>query len=483
MAKIVEENRTGGKPRNYTTKAKGKRYSEAELESVRKKLQAGETIRPDGLLVFRPTRAHYNGPEKPKAIYASSLPELREKEAEMLKNLYSAISNCDARITVNGMYRKWIKVKSGIRDNTMSNYKYMYEHFIEPSVLGRTVVTNVGKSDILGFYNKLLDQGVMGVSTLDTLQNLLTQILGLAVDDRIIPSNPALGALKQFKRATNNGTTKGMPRKALTVPEQWLFLNHLDHYEPHEEWRNLFTVLLGTGLRISELCGLTWRNIDFDNDMITIDHDLIYFDKRTENVKCKLEIHEPKTDAGNRMLPMLPFVKEALLREKDRQQRLGLKCTTTVNGYEDFVFMNRFQDVQRHSTCNRALKRIIRDCNERILLNASERGEPILLPYFTCHSLRHTCVTRLIEAGVNVVAVQHYVGHVDAGTTLNVYTDCQKEFMKESFGLKVEKKYTDIFAENIHGKNKNQLLNHSGNILEDCYDNQIPDVYRGMGQR
>ena len=109
-------------------------------------------IRPDGILVWRPTKAQYNGPEKPKAVYANTLPELREKEEKALKELHSAISNRDSRITVNGMYNKWIKVKAGIRDNTKSNYSYMYEHFIEPSVLGRTVVANVGKSDILDFY-------------------------------------------------------------------------------------------------------------------------------------------------------------------------------------------------------------------------------------------------------------------------------------------------------------------------------------------
>ena len=469
MAKIVADNQNGGKAKGKKT-SRIKRYSERDLEIIHAKLQAGESIRPDGRLVWRPTKAQYDGPERPKAIYANDLLELREKEAEALKALHSAVSNRDSKITVNGMYQKWIKVKAGIRDNTKSNYRYMYEHFIEPSVLGRTMVSKVGKSDILAFYNKLVDDGTMGVSTLDTLQNLLVQIFSLAMDDRIIPNNPAQSALKQFKRAMNDGNRKGMPRKALTVAEQWIFLDYLEHYEQNEEWRILFTVLLGTGLRISELCGLTWRNIDFENDLITIDHDLIYFDKRTENVKCILEVHEPKTEAGNRILPILPFVKEALLMEQDRQQRLGLKCKTKVDGYEDFVFMNRFQEVQRHSTCNRALKRIIRDCNERILLNAPKRGDPILLPYFTCHSLRHTCVTRLIEAGVNVVAVQHYVGHVDASTTLNVYTDCQKEFLKESFGLKVKKEYPDIFADNIRGKRKNVIAKESGNLLEEWYD-------------
>ena len=74
-----------------------------------------------------------------------------------------------------------------------------------------------------------------------------------------------------------------------------------------------------------------------------------------------------------------------------------------------------------------------------------------------------------VENGVNVVAVQHYVGHVDAATTLNIYTDCQKEFMKESFGLKVSKKYHDIFAENLHGKSEKQIGNQPMNIVENYY--------------
>jgi integrase len=482
MAKMTAENGTGGKE-SKEIRSKAKRYTSAELMTIRSKLQPGETIRADGTLMWRPTKAQYNGPEKPKSVYANSLPELREKEEQALKSLHTAISNRNSRITVNGMYQKWIKVKAGIRDNTKSNYVYMYEHFIEPSVLGRTVVANVGKSDILAFYNKLVDEGVMGVSTLDCLQNLLTQIFGLAVDDRIIPSNPALGALKQFKRATNNGNQKGMPRKALTVPEQFVFLDYLNNIEENEAWRNLFTVLLGTGLRISELCGLTWNNIDFDGEMITIDHDLIYYDKRTETDRCSLEIHEPKTEAGNRVLPMLPFVKEALLREKDRQKRLGLKCKTEVGGYKNFVFVNRFQEVQRHATCNRVLKRIIRDCNETILLKAPKNRDPVLLPYFTCHSLRHTCVTRLIENGVNVVAVQHYVGHVDAATTLNIYTDCQKEFLKESFGLKVEKNYRDIFTENLIGKNQNHDGKAPTNLVESCYIDEDMNAFRDFRRR
>ena len=84
---------------------------------------------------------------------------------------------------------------------------------------------------------------------------------------------------------------------------------------------------------------------------------------------------------------------------------------------------------------------------------------------------------------MNVVAVQHYVGHVDASTTLNIYTDCQKEFMKESFGLKVSKKYHDIFAENLHGKSEKQIGNQLANIVEDYYLKENSNLFSTSERR
>ena len=82
-----------------------------------------------------------------------------------------------------------------------------------------------------------------------------------------------------------------------------------------------------------------------------------------------------------------------------------------------------------------------------------------------------------------MVAVQHYVGHVDAATTLNIYTDCQKEFLKESFGLKVEKNYRDIFSENLIGKNQNHDGKAPTNLVESCYIDEDMNAFRDFRRR
>ena len=79
----------------------------------------------------------------------------------------------------------------------------------------------------------------------------------------------------------------------------------------------------------------------------------------------------------------------------------------------------------------KAIRRIIRDCNDEQFLK-TENPE-VLLPHFSCHSLRHTFTTRMCEAGVNIKVIQDTLGHKDITTTLNIYTDVTKELKKTEF--------------------------------------------------
>ena len=114
--------------------------------------------------------------------------------------------------------------------------------------------------------------------------------------------------------------------------------------------------------------------------------------------------------------------------EKTYQEEIGLTCNVVVDGYTDFVFINRFGGVQHQGTLNKALRRIIRDCNYEVLDKGKE--DPVLLPKFSNHSLRHTFTTRMCEAGVNIKAMQDILGHADAETTLQIYTDATKDLKK-----------------------------------------------------
>ena len=132
---------------------------------------------------------------------------------------------------------------------------------------------------------------------------------------------------------------------------------------------------------------------------------------------------------------MLPKVKEAFLKEKAYQEEVGICCKAEVDGFSNFIFVNRFGSVQHQGTLNKALKRIIRDCNYE-LIDKSSGNEITMLPDFSNHSLRHTFTTRMCEAGVNIKAMQDILGHADVETTLGIYADATKDLKsKEMTGF------------------------------------------------
>ena len=130
---------------------------------------------------------------------------------------------------------------------------------------------------------------------------------------------------------------------------------------------------------------------------------------------------------------MLSGVKAAFEQERKFQQEAGIKCDVVIDGYSDFIFTNRYGNVHNQSTLNRALKRMIADCNREQLANHSKNADVTLLPDFSCHILRHTFATRLCESGVNIKVIQDVLGHADFDTTMNVYTDATKDFKQQEF--------------------------------------------------
>ena len=114
-----------------------------------------------------------------------------------------------------------------------------------------------------------------------------------------------------------------------------------------------------------------------------------------------------------------------------------MKCNVAVDGFTNFIFINRFGNLQHQGTLNKALRRIIRDCNDMQL--SKGKKNPVLLPNFSCHSLCHTFTTRLVEAGVNIKVIQELCGHSRSDVTLDIYTTVTKELKQRGFGNFKEK--------------------------------------------
>ena len=110
--------------------------------------------------------------------------------------------------------------------------------------------------------------------------------------------------LRELKKAHCFQSEK---RRALTKPEQELFLNFLKTHPVYEHWYPVFAVMIGTGLRVGEVTGLRWCDIDMESGMIDVNHTLVYYDHRTEGSKsgCYFNVNTTKTPASMRQVPML----------------------------------------------------------------------------------------------------------------------------------------------------------------------------------
>ena len=358
------------------------------------------------------------------SISAVTLEELREKELDVLRDVLDGVKADKNNLTINDLYNSWVQLKRGLKDNTFSNYKYMYTMFVEPD-FGKRKIVDLKRSDIRSFYNHLADERHVQINTIDCIHTVLHQVLELGVEDDYLRYNPSDNALKELKKARNFEVTK---RRALTVPEQELFEAYLSKQGQYHRWYPIFIIMLWTGMRVGEVTGLRWCDIDLEDDTISVNHTLVYYDKRNDE-RCTFAINTPKTAAGKRIIPMLPKVKEAFLMEKQYQEECGLESRAVVDGYRDFIFINRFGNVQHQGTLNKALTRIVRDCNFEIL-DKPHKKDAVILPKFSNHSLRHTFTTRMCEAGVNLKVMQEILGHADAETTMDIYAEATKELKK-----------------------------------------------------
>ena len=386
-------------------------------------LKDGEYQRPNGSYEYR---WRENG--RRFVVYGRTLEELREKEKTIVTEQNMGITSDARTITVNDLYQSWVQLKKGLKNNTFKNYQYMYEQFVKDD-FGHKKIYNLKRSDVRRFYNRLADERGLKVTTIDNIHTVLHQVLDLAVEDEYIRNNPSDQAMKELRQSYRDDIGQ---RKALTMDEHLLLMKFLSRNTKYHRWWPLITIMIEGGLRAGEVTGLRWKDIDLEEGTISINHTLVYYSKRQG--KLDFAVNTPKTKAGQRVIPMTQNMKQAFLQEKEFQKFNNIRCQVEIDGYTDFIFVNVVGNVQHHTAINKVLKRIIKACNawvqKQIAEGKIDEAEAVFLPDFSCHSLRHTCATRLCEAGTNIKVIQDMLGHADIETTMNIYVEATKDLKR-----------------------------------------------------
>ena len=410
--------------------------SEKRRDSKNRILQNGESQRKDGKYEFK--YVDVNG--KRRSVYSwklresDSVPEgkrcelsLREMEKQIRRDLEDGISTHTANsITLNELFDTYMSTKE-LKQSTRTNYMYMYKNYVS-NVIGKRRIGSIKYSDIKKFYNSLILEKKFKPNSMEIINTILHPVFTMAVRDGYIRTNPSDGVMAEIKKSHNWEKPK---RHALIEEQQALFIDFLTESKTYNHWLPLMTVFLGTGCRVGELIGLTWDDCDFTEGIITINHNLVY--RQQDSGKCEMHITTPKTESGKRIVPMFEAVRKALLQEKKEQMRNGFN-STIIDGYSGFVFTNRCGYVHNPQTINRAIKRIYTACNEQEIERAKkEHRQPVLIPHFSVHNLRHTFCTRFCENETDLKIIQEIMGHSDITTTMNIYNEATKERKQESF--------------------------------------------------
>lgn len=235
-------------------------------------------------------------------------------------------------------------------------------------------------------------------STINLMRITLLTMFDSAVENGLILKNPVTKAVK----CTEGKESK--PQKALTVEEQKLFLETAYGSSNY----NQYALILQTGLRVGEITGLKWGDVDFEEKVIHVRRTMEYVFSQGE-----WQIGAPKSKMGVRDIPL---TQEAVRLLRSQKKKLNDLKIVPIE-FSDFVFINRNGEPTKKSTYNKTLSNL-----------AGKAG----IEKFSMHTLRHTYATRCIEAGMKPKTLQSILGHSNIGTTMNLYVHVTKdEKMKE----------------------------------------------------
>lgn len=241
------------------------------------------------------------------------------------------------------------------------------------------------------------------------MRGVLRPAFEMAVEDDIIRRNPF--SFRVVDVVPNDSET----RKALTPSEKAKFLDYVLGDKCRRRYYDEIIILLGTGLRISKLYGLTKADVNFKENRDRVERQLT----RTRN--CEYYIEKPKTEKGERWVPMDDAVYQAF--QNVIKNRKTPKVEMMIDGHSGFLFLDKDGKPKVAGHLAHAMKRIIDNYN---------KSHDDKLPRITPHVLRHTYCTDMANGGMSVQHLQYFMGHSDAYTTLNTYThsnyvDAEKE--------------------------------------------------------
>ncbi len=354
-------------------------------------------------------------------ITAPDLMELRKQENDLLCRIDrgNKLNTRDGKMTLNAYFDFWMETfaRSGRKATTCTNYKSYYNTYIKDTI-GKMQIAKIKKADCQRIINEMIQNGKKH-STMANLKSCLNIVFEFAVDDDIIVKNPA--------KNLQLPQTESKKRTAIEGHQIDLFMGYVKNNERYSYSYPEFIALFNLGLRIGEMAALTWEDVDFKNNIITINKTVNRY--RKKDYGFTMAAASPKSKTSIRSVVMNNVVRKTLMKLKMQSTVSDVRLPYVddsghVRGHiSGFVFVNSLGNVWSEPCFRKLIGRIIEQYNRE---NHVEKLED-----FCPHMVRHTYTTLAYSAGADVKIVSQNLGHASTAVTLDTYTHLTEEKKKE----------------------------------------------------
>ena len=322
---------------------------------------------------------------------------LRPGESIRADGKYQYKYHIDGNMTVCELVGRYPKTKTGVRQSTRTGYVTV-QRVLAKELFGQKKIRSIKISDEKLFLIKLQQEDGKSYSSIHNIRGVLRPAFQMAVDDDILVKNPFGFQLAGV--VVNDSVT----REAISWEQMRKFLKFVYDDVVYCKYYEVVYILFHTGMRISEFCGLTLKDIDLENRTVNIDHQL----QRTCDMRYVIE--ETKTDAGKRKIPITEDV--AMMFQAIIEDREPPKMEKVIDGHTGFLFYDDGNPLVAMHWQHRFIRMVGR-------YNDIYR---VQMPNITPHACRHTYCSNMAKSGMNPKTLQYLMGHSDISVTMNVYT-------------------------------------------------------------